>query len=63
MMVVLFAVPAQAQHGRGKRQSDPNQAQSAEAKSKKARAEEKAAKSAIEQLPDKPYDPWRTMRQ
>ena len=62
LMVALLAVPAQARGGR-KGGGDQNQPQSADAKSKKARAEEKAANAAMKSLPDKPFDPWKTMRQ
>ena len=62
LITAAFVLPAQAQRMKGKRGGDPNQAQSADAKKKKAGQEEKAAKSALERLPDKPYDPWKTMR-
>jgi hypothetical protein len=62
LIVAAFVLPAQAQRMKGKRGGDPNQAHSADAKKKKASQEEKAAKSALEKLPDKPYDPWKTMR-
>jgi hypothetical protein len=52
-----------AQHMRGsKRGGGQAKTLSPDAKAKKASAEEKAAKAAIELLPDKPYDPWHTMR-
>jgi hypothetical protein len=62
-IIALLAIPAHAQrgHGGGKAQSAAGQQQSAETK-RKAAEEDKAAKTAIERLPDKKYDPWRTMR-
>jgi hypothetical protein len=62
LWIVLLAVPAQAQRSHGKRNADSGQAQSADAKKKKASEEEKAAKAALSKLPDKPYDPWGKMR-
>ena len=62
LITAAFVLPAQAQRMKGKRGGDSNQAQSADAKKKKAGQEEKAAKSALERLPDKSYDPWKTMR-
>ena len=61
LMVALLAIPAQARGGK-KGGGDQNQPQSVDAKKKKANAEEKAAKSALDRLPDKPFDPWHTMR-
>jgi hypothetical protein len=60
LMVALLAIPAQARGG--KKGGAQNHPQSADAKKKKASAEEKAAKSALDRLPDKPFDPWHTMR-
>jgi hypothetical protein len=62
LLTAAFVLPAQAQRMKGKRGGDANQAQSADAKKKKASQEEKAAKSALDRLPDKPYDPWNKMR-
>jgi hypothetical protein len=62
LITAVFVLPAQAQRMKGKRGGDPNQAQSVDAKKKKASQEERAAKSALDKLPDKPFDPWRTMR-
>ncbi len=64
LAIVALALPAQAQRmgghgGRGKAQ--PEAAQSVE-KKKKAATEEKAYRSAIEKLPEKKYDPWRSAR-
>jgi hypothetical protein len=61
LVIVLLAIPAHAQRARGKPQSAAGQQQSAE-KKRKAAEEDKAAKAAIERLPDKKFDPWRTMR-
>jgi hypothetical protein len=60
LMVALLAIPAQAQRMRGKHQNAAQQ-QSAEQK-RKAAEQDRAARAAIEQLPDKPFDPWRSMR-
>jgi hypothetical protein len=64
LAAVLLVVTAQAQPMKGKRGANPSagQAQSDDIKKKKERAEEKAAKSALDRLPDKSFDPWRTMR-
>jgi hypothetical protein len=63
LWIALLAMPAQAQraHG-GRHKSDAAAAPSADTKKKKANAEERAAKAAIEKLPDRPYDPWGKMR-
>jgi hypothetical protein len=63
LAVALLAIPAHAQRtrGGGKPQSAAGQQQSAEQK-RKAAEDDKAAKAAIERLPDKKFDPWRTMR-
>ena len=62
LMMALMAIPAHAQRGRGPQGSGAANSQSPDAKKKKATEEEKAAKTALDRLPDKPYDPWRTMR-
>ncbi len=64
LAIALLVVPALAQSMKGKRGTGASagQAQSSDLKKKKERAEEKAAKSALDKLPDKPFDPWRTMR-
>ena len=62
LFVAVLAIPAQAQWMKGKPRTDAGQPQSAELRKKKARDEEKAAKSALERLPDRPFDPWRNSR-
>jgi hypothetical protein len=62
LMVALMAVPAHAQRGRGKQGSGAANSQSPDTKKKKATEEEKAAKSALDRLPDKPYDPWHSIK-
>ena len=63
LTIALLAIPAQAQQARGKPQpaAGAGQQQAAE-KKRKAAEEDKAAKAAIERLPDKKFDPWRTVR-
>jgi len=63
LMIALLAIPAHAQRARGagNPQSAAQQQQSAE-KKRKAAEDDRAAKAAIERLPDKKFDPWRTMR-
>ena len=65
-LVALPAIPAQAQQSveqlRSKSKAQAEKPVSPQQKIKKAREEERAAKSAIEMLPDKPYDPWRNVR-
>jgi hypothetical protein len=69
--VLAPLLPAQAQprrqtevpgHQKGWDDRDTGRSLSPEARAKKARDEERAAKSAIERLPDKPFDPWRKVR-
>jgi hypothetical protein len=60
--LALLAAPAYSQmKGKGGKRSaaDP---QAALEKKKKDAAAEKAYKAAIDRMPDKPYDPWRSMR-
>ncbi len=63
LVSVALAVPAAAQGmgGRGGRGKPPRTEQGVE-KKKKSAAEEKAYRSAIEKLPEKKFDPWRTAR-
>jgi hypothetical protein len=61
LLLLSFAVPAFARGG-GKRSSDPSQQSSAETQ-KRSRAEEKAYKAVLKNIPDqKPADPWGKMR-
>jgi hypothetical protein len=72
LMVATPAVAAQAQtpfqrqqrdpQMRNDSQSRPEQTLSPEMRRKKAREEESAAKSALDRLPDKPFDPWQKVR-
>jgi hypothetical protein len=62
IIVALIALPAQAQHMRGKKPDEAQKQQSAEQK-KKALEAEKAYKAALDNVPDqKPLDPWSSMR-
>ena len=66
LMAALPTVPATAQQSvEGLRaKNKPREARQLppELQRKKTRDEERAAKSALERLPDKPYDPWRNTR-
>jgi hypothetical protein len=60
--LALLAAPAYSQmKGKGGKRSEPDQ-KSAQEKKKKDAVAEKAYKAAIDKLPDKPYDPWHSMR-
>ena len=62
-VIALAAAPAYSQHrgkGGGKRPAGDEQA--AAQKKKKNDAAERDYKAAIERLPDKPYDPWHSVR-
>ncbi len=67
VMIAALTAPTFAQDttGGGKRRHagghNPN-AQTQEQKKKKAEDQERAAKAAIEKLPDQPFDPWRNVR-
>jgi hypothetical protein len=59
--VALLATAAYAEgRGKGSRKAQP--AQQTEEQKKKAAAEEKAYRDALDKIPDKKYDPWATMR-
>jgi hypothetical protein len=69
IMVALLIVPSYSQDmfgsGGGKRRHGGGQNENAEAqqqKKKKAADLEKAAKAAVDRLPDQKYDPWRNAR-
>lgn len=74
-MIAMLAIPAGAQplssrgpadqpaeHMRSKHQRSTEKAMSPAENIKKTREEERAANSALQRLPDKPYDPWRNAR-
>lgn len=62
IVVALIALPAQAQHMRGKRTSAAQQQQS-DAKKKKGKEVEEGYKHALDTIPNqKPADPWGNMR-
>jgi hypothetical protein len=60
LMLAVVAVPAQA---RGKRSNPQTNQPSAAEKLKKAQADEKDYKAALDRIPDKkPADPWGNVR-
>lgn len=64
LFAILLAFPAQAQGVKGvPRTMTEKERQTAIDKRRQAIEAEKSAKSALEKLPDKPYDPWRTSRE
>jgi hypothetical protein len=68
LAIPALAQPSARQQGelpgqqRTKDQRDAQRPVHPELKAKRAREEERAAKSALERLPDKPFDPWRNVR-
>jgi hypothetical protein len=64
LLAVLLAIPAHAQGVKGvPRTLTAKEQQAIVDKRREAIEAEKSAKSALEKLPDKPYDPWRTSRE
>jgi hypothetical protein len=60
-LIALLASPALAQMGGGGGKKGPPPQSKTDAPKKKP-VDEKAYKSAIERLPDKPYDAWKNVR-
>jgi|RhiMetdeSRZDD1v2_1073273.scaffolds.fasta_scaffold863437_1 hypothetical protein len=65
LAVLLMVVPAYAQGGKsgGKRRNATSDPQAEGLKKKRTDASEKAYKSALDKIPNKPFDPWGNMRE
>ena len=64
LAIVLLTVPAYAQgKSGGKRRHVTSDPQSEGLRKKRAAESEKAYKSALDKIPNKPYDPWQNMRE
>jgi hypothetical protein len=59
MIVFGLAMPASAQGMGGKK----HRGNAAKSEQRKPQVDEKAAKAALDKLPDKKFDPWQTMRE
>jgi len=66
LAVVLLVAPAYAQGGGkfgGKRRNAASDPQADALRKKRGDASEKAYKSALDKIPNKPFDPWGNMRE
>ena len=60
MIILGLAAPASAQgRGGGKK----NRGDTEKSEQRRPKADEKAAQSALDKLPDKKFDPWQTVRE
>jgi len=64
LAIATIAILTTAAHsqGRGKGSRNAQPAQQTEEQKKKAAADEKAYRDALDKIPDKKFDPWATVR-
>jgi len=60
MIILGLAVPALAQ---GRVGGKKHRGDTAKSEQRKPQVDEKAAKAALDKLPDKKFDPWQTIRE
>lgn len=65
LAIALLVVPAYAQGGKfgGKRRNAASDPQAEALRKKRGDASDKAYKSALDKIPNKPFDPWGNMRE